>query len=139
MVAYTKEGRPVTAADMRVVGALGALLRDALEPNLVQTRGRARPALGARSGPFGNIAHGDVQHHLDPPRALQSADYAVVEAGFGSDLGAEKFVDIVTRVAGVGVDAAVIVATLEGAGGTTEERRASSAPRVVELAQTRRP
>ena len=109
MVAYTKDGRPVTAADMRVVGALGALLKEALQPNLVQTC-EGTPAL-VHGGPFGNIAHGTCSI-ISILLALQSADYAVVEAGFGSDLGAEKFVDIVTRVAGVGVDAAVIVATL---------------------------
>jgi formate--tetrahydrofolate ligase len=109
IVAYTKEGSPVTAADMHVVGALGALLKDALQPNLVQTT-EGTPAL-VHGGPFGNIAHGTCST-ISIVLALQSADYAVVEAGFGSDLGAEKFVDIVTRVAGVGVDAAVIVATL---------------------------
>jgi len=109
MVAYTKEGRPVTAADLRIVGALGALLKDALQPNLVQTS-EGTPAL-VHGGPFGNIAHGTCSI-ISIALALQSADYAVVEAGFGSDLGAEKFIDIVTRVAGVGVDAAVIVATL---------------------------
>ena len=109
VVAYTKDGRPVTAADMRVVGAMAALLKEALEPNLVQTS-EGTPAL-VHGGPFGNIAHGTCSI-ISILLALQSADYAVVEAGFGSDLGAEKFVDIVTRVAGVGVDAAVIVATL---------------------------
>ena len=109
IVAYTKDGRPVTAADMRVVGALGALLREALEPNLVQTK-EGTPAL-VHGGPFGNIAHGTCSV-LSIILALQSADYAVVEAGFGSDLGAEKFIGIVTRVGGFGVDAAVIVATL---------------------------
>jgi formate--tetrahydrofolate ligase len=109
VVAYTGEGRPVTAADMKVVGALGALLKEALEPNVVQTR-EGTPAL-VHGGSFGNIAHGTCSI-ISILLALQSADYAVVEAGFGSDLGAEKFVDIVARVAGVGVDGAVIVATL---------------------------
>ncbi len=109
MVAYTKDGRPVTAADLRIVGAMAALLRDALQPNLVQTS-EGTPAL-VHGGPFGNIAHGTCSV-ISIALALQSADYAVVEAGFGSDLGAEKFIDIVTRVAGVGVDAAVIVATI---------------------------
>jgi formate--tetrahydrofolate ligase len=109
VVAYTKEGRPVTADDLRVVGAMGALLKEALQPNLVQTS-EGTPAL-VHGGPFGNIAHGTCSI-VSILLALQSADYAVVEAGFGSDLGAEKFVDIVTRVAGVGVDAAVVVATL---------------------------
>ncbi len=109
VVAYTKDGRPVTAADLRVVGAMGALLKEALEPNLVQTS-EGTPAL-VHGGPFGNIAHGTCSI-VSILLALQSADYAVVEAGFGSDLGAEKFVDIVTRVSGVAVDGAVIVATL---------------------------
>ena len=109
MVAYDKKGSPVTASDLKVVGAMGALLRDALQPNLVQTNEGA-PAL-VHGGPFGNIAHGTCSL-ISIALAMQSADYAVVEAGFGSDLGAEKFIDIVTRVAGIGVDAAVIVATL---------------------------
>lgn len=109
VVAYTKDGRPVTAADLKVVGAMGALLKEALEPNVVQTT-EGTPAL-VHGGPFGNIAHGTCSI-VSIQLALQCSDYAVVEAGFGSDLGAEKFVDIVTRVAGVGVDAAVIVATV---------------------------
>ncbi len=109
VVAYTKEGRPVTAADLKVVGALGALLKDALQPNLVQTS-EGTPAI-VHGGPFGNIAHG-VCSNISILLALQSADYAVVEAGFGSELGAEKFIDIVSRVAGVRVDAAVIVGTV---------------------------
>jgi formate--tetrahydrofolate ligase len=109
IVAYTKDGRPVTAADLRVVGAMGALLKEALEPNLVQTK-EGTPAL-VHGGPFGNIAHGTCSI-ISIVLALQSADYAVVEAGFGSDLGAEKFIDMVTRVGGFGVDAAVIVATV---------------------------
>ena len=121
VVAYAGDGRPVTAADLRVVGAMGALLKEALEPNLVQTS-EGTPAL-VHGGAFGNIAHGTCSV-VSMVLALQSADYAVVEAGFGSDLGAEKFVDIVTRVAGVAVDGAVIVATLRalrhhGRGGET--------------------
>ena len=108
-VAYTKGGAPVTAEDMKVVGAMGALLREAMQPNLVQT-GEGAPAL-VHGGPFGNIAHGTCSI-ISISLALQCADYAVVEAGFGSDLGAEKFVDIVSRVGGIGVDAAVIVATI---------------------------
>ena len=109
IVAYDKKGKPVTASDLKVVGALAALLKEALEPNLVQTC-EGTPAL-VHGGPFGNIAHGTCSV-LSILLALQSADFALVEAGFGSDLGAEKFVDIVTRVAGVEVDAAVVVATL---------------------------
>jgi len=130
VVAYTRDGRPVTAADMRVVGAMGALLKEALQPNLVQTC-EGTPAL-VHGGPFGNIAHGTCSI-LSIVLALQSADYAVVEAGFGSDLGAEKFIDIVTRVAGVGVDAAVIVATLRalrhhGKGGETSTSTSLDTP-----------
>ena len=109
VVAYTRDGRQVTAADLKVVGAMAALLKEALEPNLVQTA-EGTPAL-VHGGPFGNIAHGTCSI-VSIQLALQCSDYAVVEAGFGSDLGAEKFIDIVTRVAGVGVDAAVIVATV---------------------------
>lgn len=109
LVAYDAQGRPVTAGDLKVVGAMAALLREAMEPNLVQTA-EGTPAL-VHGGPFGNIAHGTCS--IDSILlALQSADYAVVEAGFGSDLGAEKFVDIVTRAAGVGVGTAVVVATV---------------------------
>ncbi|MGH9917727.1 MAG: formate--tetrahydrofolate ligase, partial [Nitrososphaerales archaeon] len=97
VVAYARDGRPVTASDLRVVGAMGALLKEVLEPNLVQTS-EGTPAL-VHGGPFGNIAHGTCSM-VSILLALQSADYAVVEAGFGSDLGAEKFVDIVTRVSG---------------------------------------
>jgi len=127
VVAYTRDGRQVTAADVKVVGAMAALLKEALEPNLVQTA-EGTPAL-VHGGPFGNIAHGTCSV-VSILLALQTADYAVVEAGFGSDLGAEKFVDIVTRVAGVGVDGAVIVATVRalrhhGRGG---ESRAPSLP-----------
>jgi formate--tetrahydrofolate ligase len=109
VVAYTKDGRAVTANDLKVVGALDALLKEALQPNLVQTS-EGTPAI-VHGGPFGNIAHGTCSV-ISILLALQTAEYAVVEAGFGSDLGAEKFVDIVTRVTGVGVDAAVIVATV---------------------------
>jgi len=109
VVAYTKAGDPVVAEDLHVVGAMGALLRDAMQPNLVQTS-EGTPAL-VHGGPFGNIAHGTCSI-ISISLALQSADYAVVEAGFGSDLGAEKFVDIVARTTGFKIDAAVIVATL---------------------------
>lgn len=109
VVAYDRDGHPVTAEDMRVVGAMAALLKEALQPNLLQTA-EGTPAL-VHGGPFGNIAHGTCSI-ISILLALQCAEYAVVEAGFGSDLGAEKFVDMVARVAGVGVDAAIIVATL---------------------------
>lgn len=111
VVAYTKAGRPVTAEQLRVVGSMAALLRDALQPNLVQTA-EETPAL-IHGGPFGNIAHGTCSL-ISIREALQLGDFAVVEAGFGSDLGAEKFIDIVSRVGDLHVDAAVIVATLRG-------------------------
>src|SRR6202008_298242 len=98
IVGQTHGGEPVTAADLKAHGAMAAILRDALKPNLVQTL-EGTPAL-VHGGPFGNIAHGTCSV-TSIALALQSAEYAVVEAGFGSDLGAEKFVDIVARVAGV--------------------------------------
>ncbi|MDG6981385.1 MAG: formate--tetrahydrofolate ligase, partial [Nitrososphaerota archaeon] len=109
LVAYDTEGRPVTAGDLKVVGAMAALLKEAMEPNIVQTR-EGTPAI-VHGGPFGNIAHGTCSV-VSMLLALQTADYAVVEAGFGSDLGAEKFVDIVVRAAGVSVGTAVVVATV---------------------------
>jgi formate--tetrahydrofolate ligase len=109
VVAYTREGRQVTAEELKVVGAMGALLKEALEPNLVQTC-EGTPAL-VHGGAFGNISHGTCSI-VSMILALQRADYAVVEAGFGSDLGAEKFVDIVARVGGLDIDASVIVATV---------------------------
>ena len=111
VVAYTKDGKPVTAQQVGAVGSMAALLRDALQPNFVQT-GEGTPAL-VHGGPFGNIAHGTCSL-LSIHKALQLGDYAVVEAGFGSDLGAEKFIDIVSTVGGLHVDAAVLVATVRG-------------------------
>lgn len=111
VVAYTPEGEPVTAAQLNVVGSMAALLKDALNPNLVQTS-EGTPAL-VHGGPFGNIAHGTCSI-LSIREAQQLGEYAVVEAGFGSDLGAEKFIDIVSVVGGLHVDAGVIVATVRG-------------------------
>jgi len=108
LVAYTKTGAPVRASDLKAAGAMAALLRDALEPNLVQTS-EGVPAL-VHTGPFGNLAHGTCSR-LSIELALATADYCVVEAGFATDLGAEKFVDILTPTIGIDVDAAVIVAT----------------------------
>ncbi len=109
LVGFTKEGRPVTAERLKCTGAMAVLLRDALCPNLVQTI-EGTPAL-VHTGPFGNIAHGNCSILADR-LALQTAEYVVTEAGFGSDLGAEKFFNIKCRASGLRPDAAVIVATL---------------------------
>jgi formate--tetrahydrofolate ligase len=109
VVARTRDRRPVTAADLEAHGAMAAILRDALAPNLVQTLENT-PAL-VHGGPFANIAHG-CNSVLATDAALHLAEYVVTEAGFGADLGAEKFVDIVGRASGLHADAAVIVATV---------------------------
>ena len=109
IVGYTYEGKPVTAGDLKAVGAMAALLKDALKPNLVQTL-EGTPAL-VHGGPFANIAHGC--NSITATRlALRLGDYAITEAGFGADLGAEKFLDIKCRMAGLTPDAVVIVATI---------------------------
>jgi len=121
LVAYTTAGKPVRASDLKAHGAMAALLRDALEPNLVQTT-EGVPAL-VHSGPFGNLAHGTCSR-LSIELALATSDYGVVEAGFATELGAEKFVNIVTPTLGIDVDAAVIVATqrsLRFQGGASDE------------------
>ncbi len=109
VVAYTYDGKPVTAADLKADGAMTALLKDALKPNLVQTL-EGTPAF-IHGGPFANIAHGcnSVQATA---LALKTGDYAVTEAGFGADLGAEKFLDIKCRLAGLKPNAVVIVCTV---------------------------
>jgi formate--tetrahydrofolate ligase len=109
VVAYTRQRRPVTAGDLNAAGAMTALLKDALKPNLVQTIDGS-PAL-VHGGPFANIAHG-CNSVIATRAALKLADYVVTEAGFGADLGAEKFFDIKCRLAGLKPDAAVIVATV---------------------------
>ena len=109
IVGYTYEGAPVTAGDLKAVGAMAALLKDALKPNLVQTL-EGTPAL-VHGGPFANIAHG-CNSVVATRLALKLADYTVTEAGFGADLGAEKFLDIKCRMAGLTPDAVVIVATV---------------------------
>lgn len=109
VVAYTYDDKPVTAADLRAVGAMAALLRDAIKPNLVQTL-EGTPAF-VHGGPFANIAHG-CNSVLATRMAMRLADYTVTEAGFGADLGAEKFLDIKCRAAGLRPDAVVIVATV---------------------------
>ncbi len=109
IVAYNRTGEPVTAGDLHAHGAMTALLKDAIKPNLVQTLA-GTPAL-VHGGPFANIAHG-CNSVIATRLALQLADYTVTEAGFGADLGAEKFLDIKCRSAGLQPDAVVIVATI---------------------------
>ncbi|MBM3510895.1 MAG: formate--tetrahydrofolate ligase [Alphaproteobacteria bacterium] len=109
VVGYTRERKPVTAADLKVAGAMAAVLKDALKPNLVQTL-ENNPAF-VHGGPFANIAHG-CNTVLATRVGLKLADYVVTEAGFGADLGAEKFFDIKCRKAGLRPDAAVVVATV---------------------------
>ena len=109
IVAYNFEGKPVTAGDLNAQGAMTALLKDALKPNLVQTL-EGTPAL-VHGGPFANIAHG-CNSVLATRLALKLGDYAVTEAGFGADLGAEKFLDIKCRYAGLKPSAVVLVATI---------------------------
>jgi formate--tetrahydrofolate ligase len=109
VVAYTRDGKPVTAGDLNAQGAMAALLKDALKPNLVQTLEHT-PAF-VHGGPFANIAHG-CNSVTATKIALKLADYAVTEAGFGADLGAEKFLDIKCRMAGITPSAVVVVATV---------------------------
>ena len=109
VVGYTYDDAPVTAADLKAAGAMAALLKDALKPNLVQTLEHT-PAL-IHGGPFANIAHG-CNSVSATDTALKLADYVVTEAGFGADLGAEKFLDIKCRMAGLKPDAVVVVATV---------------------------
>lgn len=109
VVAYTYDGKPVTAEELNAVGAMAALLKDAIRPNLVQTLEHT-PAL-VHGGPFANIAHG-CNSIRATKMALKLADYTITEAGFGADLGAEKFLDIKCRMAGLKPDAVVLVATI---------------------------
>ena len=109
IVAYTFDGRPVTAADLNAVGSMAALLKDAIKPNLIQTLEHT-PAI-VHGGPFANIAHG-CNSVRATKTALKLADYVITEAGFGADLGAEKFFDIKCRKAGLAPDAVVLVATI---------------------------
>ena len=109
LVAYTKDGSPVYARDLKAQGAMAALLKDAIKPNLVQTI-EGTPAF-VHGGPFANIAHG-CNSVVATRLACHLADYAVTEAGFGADLGAEKFCDIKCRLSGLRPDAAVVVATI---------------------------
>lgn len=109
VVAYNYAGEPVTAEDLKAVGAMAALLKDAMKPNLIQTLEHT-PAL-VHGGPFANIAHG-CNSVRATRAALKMADYCITEAGFGADLGAEKFFDIKCRMAGLKPDAVVLVATV---------------------------
>ena len=109
IVGYTYDGNPVTAGDLKAEGAMTALLKDALKPNLVQTL-EGTPAF-VHGGPFANIAHG-CNSVIATRTAMKTADYAITEAGFGADLGAEKFLDIKCRKAGLTPSAVVIVATI---------------------------
>ncbi len=109
IVAYDKSGKPVTCKDLKAQGAMTALLKDAMKPNLVQTLG-GTPAF-VHGGPFANIAHG-CNSVIATKLAQSIGDYAITEAGFGADLGAEKFLDIKCRKAGLTPDAVVIVATV---------------------------
>lgn len=107
--AYTRDGKPVTAADLHAAGAMTALLKDAINPNLVQTL-EGTPAF-VHGGPFANIAHG-CNSVLATKLAMKTGDYAITEAGFGADLGAEKFLDIKCRMAGLVPSCVVVVATI---------------------------
>jgi formate--tetrahydrofolate ligase len=131
IAALSTDGTAVRASDLQGAGAMAALLRDALEPNLVQTA-EGSPAL-VHAGPFGNLAHGTCSR-LSMELALSTSDYCVVEAGFATELGGEKFVDIVTPTLGRSVDAAVLVATQRGLryqGGASDEE--SSLPNLAAL------
>ncbi len=109
IVGYTYDEKPVTAGELKAAGAMAALLKDAIKPNLVQTL-EGTPAL-VHGGPFANIAHG-CNSVMATKLAMRLGDYAITEAGFGADLGAEKFLDIKCRYAGIAPSAAVIVATI---------------------------
>src|SRR5260221_2646803 len=109
VVAQTRQRKPVLASELKAAGSMAALLKDALAPNLVQTLENS-PAL-IHGGPFANIAHG-CNSVIATKTALKLADYVVTEAGFGADLGAEKFIDIKCRKSGLRPDAVVIVATI---------------------------
>ena len=133
VVAYDYDGMPVTAEDIKAVGAMAALLKDAVKPNLIQTLEHT-PAF-IHGGPFGNIAHG-CNSVRATKTALRLSDYVVTEAGFGADLGAEKFFDIKCRESGLKPDACVIVATVRALkynGGIPKEEL--SKPNVVALAK----
>lgn len=131
IVAYNFKGEPVTAADLQAVGAMAALLKDALKPNLIQTLEHT-PAL-VHGGPFANIAHG-CNSIRATKTALKMADYVITEAGFGADLGAEKFFDIKCRMSGLKPDAVVLVATIRALkynGGVKKENLSEENPEAL--------
>lgn len=131
IVGYTYDNKPVTAGDIHAQGAMAALMKDALKPNLVQTLEHV-PAF-IHGGPFANIAHG-CNSVLATRTALHLADYVVTEAGFGADLGAEKFLDIKCRFAGLKPDVAVLVATIRALkmnGGKAKNELTESDPEAV--------
>ena len=109
IVAYTYDGKPVTAKDIQAVGSMAALLKDAIKPNVIQTLEHTTALV--HGGPFANIAHG-CNSVRATKTALKMADIVVTEAGFGADLGAEKFMDIKCRQAGLKPDCVVLVATV---------------------------
>jgi len=132
IVAYTYDKKPVTAADLKVHGAMAALLKDALKPNLVQTLEHS-PAF-VHGGPFANIAHG-CNSLIATKLSMRLSEYTVTEAGFGADLGAEKFVDIKCRQAGISPDAVVLVATVRALkmhGGVAKDALGAPSPEAVE-------
>lgn len=132
IVAYNDGGKPVTAGELKAVGAMAALLKDAIKPNLIQTLEHT-PAL-VHGGPFANIAHG-CNSVRATRAALKMADYCITEAGFGADLGAEKFFDIKCRMAGLKPDAAVLVATIRALkynGGVAKEDLGKENPEALE-------
>ena len=131
IIGYTQEGKPVRADQLKAVGSMAAILKEALEPNLAQTA-EGTPAL-IHGGPFGNVAHGTASLS-SILLGLRLADYCVVEAGFATELGAEKFVDIVARTGEFNVDAAVIVATVRALrhhGGASKESVNSPNPEAL--------
>jgi len=122
IAAYDRQGNPVTAEDLKATGSMAALLKDAIKPNLIQTL--ENTAVVVHGGPFANIAHG-CNSIRATKLALKLGDVAVTEAGFGADLGAEKFMDIKCRIAGIKPDAVVLVATIRALkynGGISKER-----------------
>ena len=132
IVGYTYDDKPVTAGDLKAVGAMTALLKDAIKPNLVQTL-EGTPAF-VHGGPFANIAHG-CNSVMATQMALKMGDYTVTEAGFGADLGAEKFLDIKCRMAGLTPDAVVVVATVRALkmhGGLAKTELATEDPGALE-------
>ncbi|QOL81171.1 formate--tetrahydrofolate ligase [Pseudooceanicola spongiae] len=132
IVAYTREKEPIRARDLKADGAMTVLLRDAMQPNLVQTL-ENNPAF-VHGGPFANIAHG-CNSVISTRLALKLADYVVTEAGFGADLGAEKFMDIKCRKAGLSPDAVVLVATVRSLkmnGGVAKENLGAENPQAVQ-------